>query len=132
MPTRSFTAQLKGFVGRTETRINAVVQTAAQDMVARVQRPQAKGGNMPVVTGTLKNSLMAGKRGMPSGTSSPQNATQVALAITRLELGDDLWLGYVANYARAMEARYAFVRLAAQQWQQLVDGAARKVRSSYP
>jgi hypothetical protein len=53
---------------------------------------------------------------------------QITLTISRIQPGDTLYLGFTAIYARAMERRYAYVRLAAAQWQQIVNKNAAELR----
>lgn len=121
-------ADMDKWIKQSQVRLDAVVKQSAQDLVNTAQTPRAKGGNMPVVTSFLRNSLMGSTSGMPSGSSSPGNEQQITLTIFRAKPGDTIYLGYVANYARHMERRYAFVRLAAQQWQDIVTRNANKLR----
>jgi hypothetical protein len=47
--------------------------------------------------------------------------------INRLEPVDRFVFGWTAVYARAMEAKYGFMRLGAQNWPKIVDAAAKEV-----
>ena len=61
-------------------------------------------------------------------------ADQIALTIAQLKLGDTLYAGYTANYARARHYMTTdkpggmWRDLAVQQWQTIVDGAARDLQ----
>ena len=85
---------------------------------------------MPVDTGFLRNSMLGDVNKIPSGESSPANTMTVVLAINRVQVGDVLYIGWVANYARKMEARYAFMRGAAQNWGRFVQAAAKRLENS--
>jgi hypothetical protein len=108
--------------------MEAVYRTAVQDLVEEVQTPQSKGGNLPVDTSFLRNSGMAAVNKIPSGDSDPSNATAAVVIINQLKAGDRFVFGYTAQYARAMEAKYGFTRLAAQNWGKIVDNAVKKVK----
>jgi len=127
----SFTEQLDEWSKKTTQRIEAVAKNACQELVAEVQTPREAGGNMPVDTGFLVNSGMAALNAIPSGTASPANQNATVLVINQLKAGDRFVFGWVANYAQYMEARYAFMRLAAQNWGNIVDRAIVKTRNEY-
>lgn len=144
----SFAAQVGEWATATETRFRAVVQTAAQDLANEVRVPKGAGGNMPVKTGNLRRSLLASTSAMPqvvtdSKVQFADSDGQISLAILNAELGDTIYLGFQAAYARRMEYGFVgedslgrkynqqgngFVRLAAQRWQDIVDAAARTVK----
>jgi len=108
--------------------MEAVAKEAAQELAEEVSKPIAKGGRMPVDTGFLRNSMAAALNSIPSGESSDVFDMQpVTLAINKLKAGDRLVLGFTANYARAMEYRYYFVRSAAMNWPLHVDKSIKKV-----
>lgn len=108
-----------------------VVKQSAQDVGDLAQRPVAKGGNMPVDTGFLRNSLVAGLNGT-TGLSGPD---AYVLAIAGMELGDSVMFGWTANYARYVEygtrgrAGRFFMLSAAQEWQAIVARNAEKARA---
>lgn len=126
---------IKDWRVKTEMVIRAVVQESLQSLVDEVQTPRAKGGRMPVDTGFLINSGHAALNSMPAGESvqpegyrnTDYDAAPVLLVINRFQPGDRFVFGWTANYARSMEARYAFMRMAAQNWTQIVDRAAKTV-----
>ena len=131
----SFTKQVQNWKNATELRVTLVFQESVQDLAAEANTPRDKGGNMPVQTGFLINSLGAELNAIPVGQSSPPenynnqqwNSAPVLLAINSAKLGDSITLGYTANYAQKMEMKYAFLRLAAQNWNQIVKNVVRKM-----
>jgi hypothetical protein len=140
---QTFSAQVSAFVAKTERRIEAVFKASAQDVISDMQEPgpaigspTAFGtGNLPVVTGFLRASLQAAINNPPGGiTFRPPDGnfayepSAVALVIAGARLGETIYATYAANYAPFMEARYGFVRLAAQNWQSIVDRNAREAQ----
>ena len=115
-----------------------VAQTAAQDMVAEIQTTRDKGGRMPVDTGYLINSGFAAVNNPVKGEAKQTddkewlqaNKNAVVLAINKMQLGDTLYFGWVANYAKYMEAKYAFMRTPAQNWGRFVKLASRRIEQS--
>lgn len=96
------------WAGKCERRTLAVFRDSAQRLTTEANRPQARGGKMPVDTRFLRGSLVASLTGLPDEQSQP-----VELVLLDTRIGDTIWIGWTANYARAMEARYAFMRSAA-------------------
>ena len=122
---KPFQQQVNDWIKQSQVRIDAVAKQSAQDVVALAQKRRTSGGNMPVDTGFLVNSIRASTSGMPSSSSDA-----VATGILRWKPESQLiYIGWSAQYAPYMERRYAFMRLAAQQWQSIVDSNARKLRS---
>lgn len=127
----TFTAQIKAFADRTQEKIEAVVKQAAQEVFSIAQTPKAQGGRMPVDTGFLRNSLIATLNGSTVGGG----ADAYVLAVAGAELGDTIFAGWTANYARFMEYGTSktpanfFMLSAAQQWQAIVAKNAALVRN---
>jgi len=118
------------WVAQSRARLEAVWKTAAQDIVREIQTPRAKNGRMPVDTSFLRNSFAADINADPSGDgNSSYSAGPISIVINRAKIGDRVVFGWGANYAIYMEARYSFLRSAAQNWQQIVDKAAQKVKT---
>ena len=118
------------WVAKSEARLNAVWKTAAQDIVREIQTPRAKGGRMPVQTSFLRNSFSADINKTPSGNgNSAYTSGPISIVINRAKIGDTVVFGWGAQYSIYMEARYSFVRHAAQNWQQIVIKAAQKVKT---
>lgn len=125
-----FTAQIAAFAEDAKRKMELTIKQSAQDVGEIAQRPVAKGGNMPVDTGFLRNSLVAGL----NGTTSLSGPDSYVLAIAGAELGDSIFFGWTANYARYVEygtqgrAGRFFALSAAQQWQAIVARNADKAR----
>ena len=118
------------WVAQSRARLEAVWKTAAQDIVREIQTPRAKNGRMPVDTSFLRNSFAADINAAPSGDGdSPYSSGPISIVINRAKIGDRVVFGWGANYAIYMEAKYSFIRSAAQNWQQIVDKSAQKVRA---
>ena len=118
------------WVAKSEARLDAVWKTAAQDIAREMQTPSAKGGKMRVDTSYLRNSFSADINKTPSGNgNSAYTSGPISIVINRAKIGDSVVFGWNTNYAVYMEARYSFVRHAAQNWQQIVNKAAKKVKT---
>ena len=118
------------WVAQSQARLEAVWKTAAQDIVREIQTPRAKGGKMPVDTGFLRNSFAADVNKVPSGNgSTAYTSGPISIVINRAKIGDTVVFGWAPQYSVYMEARYSFVRHAAQNWQQIVNKAAQKVKT---
>lgn len=109
------------------------------------------GGRMPVDLGFLRASLVATLNQPTTGLTVPSSDVQsyrydegqVSLVILAARLGDSIYAVYTAAYARRMEygftgkdslgrdydqGGYGFVRLAAQQWQDIVGAVVREAK----
>ena len=118
------------WVAKSQARLEAVWKTAAQDIAKEIQTPRAKGGKMPVDTGFLRNSFAADVNKVPSGNGSTDyKSGPISIVINRAKIGDTVVFGFASQYSIYMEARYSFVRHAAQNWQQIVNKAAQKVKT---
>lgn len=132
-----FTARINGWVAATKERQTVVFQNSAERLLEEVTRPgpsvanpgASGGGNMPIDTGFLASSLQVviGQgvavlvaNPAPEGKFSYDSAA-TSLVIQNAKIGDTLTASFAAEYAIIMEARYAFVRLAAQRWPQIVE-----------
>lgn len=127
----TFTAQIKAFADKSKEKMEAVVKQSAQEVFNIAQTPKAQGGRMPVDTGFLRNSLVASLNGSTVGGG----ADAYVLAVAGAEIGDTIFAGWTANYARFMEygtsrtAANYFMLSAAQQWQAIVARNAELVRN---
>lgn len=132
----SFEQDIDRFIDLSEARLEAVFKQGAQDLAEAVQKPKARGGRMPVDTRLLTNSFAAAVNSTPRCASGEFAATDfdmmpIAEAILSAQLGDRIVFGYGANYAKYMEAENAFIRANAQNWQQIVKEAVRKVKGEF-
>ena len=130
----SFSGDIARFRTNSMQRAKQVYRNSTQELGRVSNIPRANGGNTPVDTGFLINSQAYALNEMPSGPSTnPQRQTVTArmgdgpvLILGRWQPGDTVYIGYTAFYSRYMEYRYGFVRLAAQQWQDIVRRNARE------
>jgi hypothetical protein len=127
----TFTAQIKAFADKSREKIEAVVKQSAQEVFSIAQTPKAQGGRMPVDTGFLRNSLVAELNGATVGGG----ADSYVLAVGAMDLGDTIFAGWTADYARHMEYGTSktpgnfYMLSAAQQWQAIVARNAEIVRN---
>lgn len=129
----AFVAQIENIVTNTEAKLLAVFRESFQRTIDIAQTPQGKGGRMRVDTGFLRASGAASLSGMPSGPSrnetgasvaSPdrfRDEASVAVSIANLSIGETIYFGWTADYARYREYEDGFMRLAAQRWQSTVN-----------
>ena len=103
-------------------------------------------GNLPVDTGFLRASLIASTSIMPTiregnvgedGKSYQYTEDQIALVIAGADLGQTLYLGYTAAYARHIHygtkkgvTGRQWVTLAAQRWPQIVAQVTAEARAA--
>jgi len=139
--SESATATVSKFIGKTERRTEAIVKQSVQDLIEFVQLPTGKGGRMRIDTGFLRSTGQASLTGMPTGPSRPTSDEKVfyddgsgevpdtvILTIVRFKLGDRIWFGWTANYAKYREGHDAFLRLGVQNWQAIVDNNVRLMK----
>jgi hypothetical protein len=139
-----FSATVAAWADNAERRTLAVFRQSVQDTMHEANVPTLEGGKMRVDTGFLKGSVQASLDGMPSGPTAgvkrEKGTTgiiykgQVAgdpaeLVIRKANLGDRIWVGWSANYARAREYYDGFMRSAAQNWVRTVKRSVAKVKA---
>lgn len=148
----SFSAQVHEVVRRSSRLMTMVAQEATSDLIEAAQTPKGKGGKMPLDTGFLRASGRLSLSGMPAGPTRP--ASKVAPKIKGLRgaakrsheakraktyapdsvnlggftLGQTIFFGWTAIYARRQEFYNGFLSSNVKQWQSFVDGAVRKLR----
>jgi len=101
-------------------------------------------GQVPVVSGNLRNSLALSTVAMPpvrEGSFSDMSGT-LSVAIAGLETGETIWIGFQAAYARRINNGFTgadrlgrnynqsgkfFVQNKADKWQSYVDQAAAEI-----
>ena len=127
MATETLSFQLDKWVQKTELRIETVAKDSLQRLYNEAQTPVAKGGNMRVDTGFLRNSGMAELGGLPSGqdknpgVKTPEwNNSSVVAVLSRMKIGQTIFFGWTANYAIHRENKDGFMRRAVQNWPQIV------------
>lgn len=126
-----FIADVSRFADLTADKMLRVARQSIQDVVRIAQTPVAQGGNMPVDTGFLRNSLVTEVRGASVGSG----ADSYVLGLSALQLGDPFQVSWSAEYAIP---RHYMVGVgqggglwrdnAAQQWGRIVEQNARLVQ----
>ena len=71
-------AQVDEWVRKTERRMTMVFRESAQQLFSEAQRPAASGGSMPIDTGFLRNSFVAGLNGSTSLTGADSYVAAIA------------------------------------------------------
>jgi hypothetical protein len=136
-----FSSQVAGWSDKARRRALATFRQAAQETMHEANLPVGQGGRMRVDTGFLKGSIQASLDGMPTGptegTKGMTYSGQVAgappeLVILKAQLGDRIWVGWTAGYARVREYYDGFVRSAAANWPTTVKRVAARVKAALP
>ena len=91
----TFSAQVANAANSSKERLRKTAATAIQDQLSRMQTPVAQGGNMPVNTSFLRNSLVSEL----NGAAVAKGPDSYTLAVGRMELGDTVSFGWTAEYA---------------------------------
>lgn len=127
----TFTAQIRAFTDKTKEKLETVVKQSAQEVFSIAQTPKAQGGRMPVDTGFLRNSLIS----QLNGSTVSGGSDAYTMAVAGAELGDTIFAGWTADYAKHMEYGTSktpgnfYMLSAAQQWQAIVAKNAELVRN---
>lgn len=141
----SFSATVKNWTERTKKAQEHIFKSAVQDLADEILLPKERGGRMPVDTGNLRRSLLASTSAIPPVRTGQvtfnEGEQQVALTIAGMNIKETLFLGFQAEYAMRMEygfvgqdslgrnynqAGNSFVGSAVQNWQKIVDNAAKE------
>lgn len=108
---RNFDAQVDAWVHETRARLEAVFKESTKRTVSLAQQV----GNIPIDTGFLRYSIRASLTAMPevNPAAQPQkgaryqyNPADVVLTIASFKLGQTIYVGYTAAYARRIEYGY--------------------------
>ena len=142
MANLSLGDHLKAYGPEVEARAIEVLRQAAHDTIETAQVPVRKGGRMRVNTGFLRKSGAASINSLPAGPTrgDPKalpgsydngdgDISGLVEALARLKIGDTLYFGWTAEYARAREATDMFMENAVARWQQFVKAAADRMVS---
>lgn len=152
----SFSAAVDAWCKESDARLEAVFKESTKRLIVEVRKPKAKGGNMPVDTGYLRNSLVTSTDGPTpiSSESRPEPGDKfdtasdtlsgpVTLIINGAKVGQTIWACFTAAYAARLEygfsgedslgRKYAqsgngFVRLAAQRWRAIVESVVTELK----
>ena len=133
-------ADVRRFAEKAKQRNLAIFRQSVQELAERSNVPIAQGGKMPVDTDFLRASQGASRVGLPYGPTKGQKdmvyqtpfSGPIALVTAQAVLGDTIWVGWTAEYAIYMEARYGFMRSEAQNWTYTVERITAEVRTRIP
>lgn len=136
-----FHAQITAWARETQARTTAVFRSSAQRVANEVRETVNEGGNMPIKTGNLRRSLLGSTTAMPTilngqgEFSFTDQSGGIELTIAGANIGETVYLGFQANYARRMnygfvgedsrgrsynQEGYHFIEGVAQRWQRIV------------
>lgn len=139
MSNDAFKKQVGSWVADSKKRTLAVLKKSAEDTVRTAQKTKSQGGRMPVVESNLRNSLIVALNGTKVGGGKDSYVNAIPL----MKIGDELLIGWTAEYARRVEYGFkgtdslgrtydqdgaGFLRLATQKWVFNVNRNARRLR----
>lgn len=128
---------------QTKERLLAVAQGSVQELSQEMTKTLPNGGNVPVKTGNLARSLLAQNGSMPNTGTGPFAGQDIGPVLLNMNLGDKIYLGFQANYARRQnygfvgedslgrnynQSGFGFVEKAADKWPQIVTKVVAEVR----
>jgi len=126
----SFTADIRNWNDKAKRNMRGIMREATQAVITDAQKPVSKGGNMPVDTGNLRNTLASGLNGL---FGAPADDSYV-LTIAGMNPGDTAQFGWSSDYARARHYKPEIFGQgggmwrdkAAKQWDTIVDRVAKR------
>lgn len=142
-----FADQVAAHRRKVEQRLRAAARGSVLDVVELAQRTRSRAppGRMPLVTGFLRASIQGAVGSMPSGPTTNEGNKDYtsggtvageppSVAVLRWdpETGEEFFVGWTAVYARAMEAKYGFLRGAVEMWKPIVEGNAIHAKRKIP
>lgn len=123
----SFRTDVIVWVAKVGQRLEYVGKSSAYSIFEEVRVPLQSGGNMPVRTGNLRNSVTASTSGFAPASYIPKTgerltdpADQVKSVINSSKLGDKIFLAFGVAYAVYVNRKYAFIELTALNWGEIV------------
>jgi len=141
MARKPFDKQIADRLARYRQENMAIARESVQRVISEAQKPVGAGGNMPINTGFLRASFRSSIGASIGGPiSAPPRTGPVTqrrfdyetanflASLIGWDFKDRLRVGWTANYARYVEGKTAFMRLAIQNWPRIVDGVTREVR----
>lgn len=143
---RTFSESVSAWVRKSEARQAAVIRESVQRVLEVAQTPGpsvanpggGRGGAMPIDSGFLRASLVIqigngsalAPREKPPGNATYDPVVDLAAAALREAApGDKIVAAWTANYSIFAENKYAFARLAAQQFPQIVAKVCREAEA---
>ena len=146
--SKSFSAIVSAWAAQSEKRLEQTYRRSVELLADEMRETKPNGGRLPFQTGNLARSLMASTQGMPHGAEGAAvflRDQDVGAVTTTLELGQPVWIGYQAIYARRQnygfvgadslgrvynQAGSYFVEGAIANWQQIVAKAVAELQSA--
>lgn len=133
----NLSATVNSFVAETQLRMTALAMQATQDLIEQVQTPVAKGGKMRVDTGFLRASGQMSLTGMPSGPArgdaDKTYSSDFSIAdLAGFQLGQTIYFGWTAEYAKYREAYDGFLISGIQNWQAIVNNVCAQIVARSP
>lgn len=140
----AFADKLSAWAKETEARTEAVYRRSVEMLAEEMTRTKPNGGRVPIDTGALYRSLLASKTEMPKTAQGPFPGFDIGTITATLKMGEPVWIGYQAVYARRMNSGFVgsdslgrsynqsgnyFVEGAIAQWPQIVAAAAKEVQA---
>lgn len=133
------------WVRKCKARQEAVAKTSIQKVTEQCGLPRARGGRMPVVTSTLRDSMVSELNGQSVGAGTPESAA--ALVVANMRIGDKVGFGWTAEYARRVNSGMTgrdslgrevnqsgafFLEFGIDQWPSIVAAECAIARSKIP
>lgn len=137
-------SNLDAWARATQERMNAVVRGSTQEVARIAQTPRAKGGRMPVDTGTLRNSFMSSLNGS-TGLTGPESFVMIAAQMEAGDVAEFGWGGAAKEYARRVNYGFSgqdklgrtynqqgahFLEGATMQWPAIVAAEVAKAKAA--
>lgn len=136
MAAKSFTAQVSDFVLKTDKRMVALIRQSVQEVIDDAQLSDDKGGRMRVDTGFLRASGQPSLTGMPSGPGRGEkgkpynwNSNTVEATLANVKVGNTIFFGWTANYAKYRETYDGFLDGALQKWPSIVSRVCAEIKA---
>lgn len=139
----SFSAVIAKWVAKVEAARLEILREAGKTIASDMRQSKDEGGNLPKLTGNLQRSLAASTFSMPPILFKDRKTTgagehqfsgtleRIFAVIDTATLNQTIYLGFQTPYAGKAEQDNAMVRLAAQNWQQIVDDSTRVVKARH-
>lgn len=146
MAKLSFSSAIEGWAEKIPEAIEAVRNESAKEVIREAQTLRSEGGRMRYDTGFLWSSLMASTSAMPrinqnakpvDGQTYKFDFGQVKAVIASASLDDTIYAGWTASYSAHREygangqPADAFLRMAVQNWNEIVNRNAKKVKQAF-
>lgn len=137
----SFSDTVGAWINEVPERLDAAWRKSVEGLAEELTRTVGNGGRLPHRTGNLMRSLLASASGpVPVGAPGQRYTGQdIGLVTAGMKMGDQVWVGFQANYAMRMnygfhgpdslgrvynQEGFNFVERAIAMWTQIVQQAA--------